>query len=348
MQLKTCYFTINYVTIFHQITKVFNKGENMKSFKINENDSGQRIDRFIKKVTVNMSDSLINKYLRLKRIKVNGKKAVNNQKLEVNDLVEMYINDEFFLSDNSASFTFLKAPAKLNIVYEDENIILCDKPSGLVVHEDNDNETDTLINRILHYLYDNKEYNPYNENSFTPALCNRIDRNTGGIVIGAKNAEALRIVNALIKERLIEKRYLLIANGTLPKKHDTVKSFMEKNDNTNTVKVYDYPKEGAKTAITEYKVLDEKNGYTLADVILHTGRTHQIRAQMAHMGCPLLGDGKYGVNRNDKKLGFKYQALYSYKLCFRGNEKSEKLAYLNDREFEVKDIWLLKEFEKLS
>ena len=320
----------------------------MKSFKINNNDSGQRVDRFIKKVTVNMSDSLINKYLRLKRIKVNGKKALNNQKLVIDDLVEMYINDEFFALDDSSDFAFLKAPPIISTVYEDDNIILCDKPSGLVVHEDNSNDSDTLINRILHYLYDKKEYDPKNENSFTPALCNRIDRNTGGIVIAAKNAESLRIINLLIKERMIEKRYLLIVNGFLPKKHDTVKSFMEKNDETNTVKVYDYPKEGAKTAITEYTFLKEANGCTLAEVVLHTGRTHQIRAQMAHMGCPLLGDGKYGINRNDRKLGFKYQALYSYKLCLRGNEKSEKLAYLNDRVFEVKDVWLLKEFEKLS
>ena len=320
----------------------------MKAFTINTNDCNQRLDRFTAKVTCNLSSTLINKYIRLKRIKVNGKRTENNYKLSMGDLVEMYINDEFFPLSDESPLSFLNAPDKLNIVYEDENIILCDKPVGLIVHEDENESCDTLINRILKYLYKKGEFDPKKENSFTPALCNRIDRNTGGIVIGAKNAEALRIMNLIIKERLIEKRYLLIACKRPPKQKDIVTSYMKKIEKDNKVLVFDKPKEGAKTAITEYEVLEYKNGYSLIEVILHTGRTHQIRAQMAHLGCPLLGDGKYGINREDKRLGFKSQALYSYKLTFNAGSKAEGLSYLNGKTFEVKDIYLKREFERIT
>ena len=320
----------------------------MKAFTINSNDCNQRLDRFIGKVTCNLSGTLVNKYIRLKRIKVNGKRSENNYKLQMGDLVEMYINDEFFPLPEDSSLSFMNAPDGLNIVYEDENIILCDKPVGLIVHEDEKESCDTLINRILKYLYKKGEFDPSNEHSFTPALCNRIDRNTGGIVIGAKNAEALRIMNLLIKERLLIKKYLLITNGRPPKMKDTVTSYMLKNERENKVYVYDRPREGAKTAITEYKVLEYKNGFSLIEVILHTGRTHQIRAQMSHLGCPLLGDGKYGINRDDKRLGFKSQALYSYKLSFNAGDKAESLSYLNGKTFEVKDVWLKKEFDRIS
>lgn len=320
----------------------------MKAFNINLNDCNQRLDRFTAKVTCNMSSTLINKYIRLKRIKVNGKRAENNYKLKTGDLVEMYINDEFFPLPQKSPLFFLNASDKLNIVYEDDNIILCDKPAGLIVHEDDKESSDTLINRILKYLYMKGEFDPEREHCFTPALCNRIDRNTGGIVIGAKNAEALRIINLLIKERLIEKRYLLIACKRPPKQRDIVTSYMKKLEGENRVLVFDKPCEGAKTAITEYELLEYKNGYSLIEVVLHTGRTHQIRAQMAHLGCPLLGDGKYGINREDKHLGFKNQALYSYKLTFDAQKKAGILSYLNKKSFEVKDVYLRREFERIT
>lgn len=213
----------------------------MRDFTIKENDRGQRLDKFIKKVTINFPDSLLNKYLRLKRIKVNGKRAENRQMLALGDLVELYINDEFFPFDKEEKLKFLNAPNKIQIVYEDENILLCDKPSGLVVNEDNENENDTLINRILHYLYDKGEYAPENEASFTPALCNRIDRNTGGIVIAVKNAESLREMNFLIRESLIKKYYMCIVNGIPQEEHAILKSFMIKSEDTNMVTVYDSP-----------------------------------------------------------------------------------------------------------
>ncbi|MEG2144909.1 MAG: RluA family pseudouridine synthase [Oscillospiraceae bacterium] len=319
----------------------------MKSFTIKENDRGQRLDKFIKKVTINFPDSLLNKYLRLKRIKVNGRRAENRQMLELNDLVELYINDEFFPFDKDEELKFLNAPNKIQIVYEDENILLCDKPSGLVVHEDNENENDNLINRILHYLYDKGEYSPQNEASFTPALCNRIDRNTGGIVIAVKNAVSLREMNYLIREALIKKYYMCILCGVPKNEHAILKSFMLKSDDTNMVTVYDTPHPNAKTAITEYWVREVRGDYALVEVLLHTGRTHQIRAQMAYLGYPLLGDGKYGHNREDKKLGFKSQALYSYKLIIDCGEAVPHLAYLDKKEFTVPALWLKEEFEKL-
>ena len=314
----------------------------MKEFTINSNDSGQRTDKFIQKTLPNLPQSLLYKYIRLKRIKINGKKCEISTRLNAGDIVSMYINDEFFTQNKD--YEFLSAPSVLNIVYEDENILLADKKNGLVVHEDDENTVDTLINRILHYLYDKGEYSPDKENSFTPALCNRLDRNTGGIVIAAKNAEALRILNQKIKDREIEKKYLCITVGVPPKKSDTLTAYLEKDEKTNTVKVYDARRNGAKTIITTYRVLKEDGRLALLEVELGTGRTHQIRAQLAHIDCPLLGDGKYGINAVNREYSVKTQALYSYKLKFTFKSESGCLEYLNGKEFKVKDVWFENKF----
>ena len=254
----------------------------------------------------------------------------------------MYINDEFF--DTAVETEFMAAPAVLDIVYEDENIILIDKKNGLVVHEDNENTVDTLINRLKHYLYDKGEYKPEEENSFAPSLCNRLDRNTGGIVIAAKSAESLRILNQKIKDRELEKYYLCITVGIPPKKKDTITAYLEKNSDDNTVKVTNRKTEKNKTIITTYKVLKTKENLALLEIKLDTGRTHQIRAHMAHIGCPLLGDGKYGINKVNKEYKIKTQALYSYKLKFTFETDSGCLEYLNGKEFEVKDVWFKDKF----
>ena len=169
----------------------------MKSFNITKNDANQRLDKFVQKAAPKLPNGLMYKYIRLKRIKVNGARAQISTRLNVGDVVDMYINDEFFAAIEE-KYDFLRAGKKLSIVYEDENILLCDKPEGLIVHPDESEYNDTLIGRIKRYLYEKGEYDPQNENSFTPALANRIDRNTGGIVITAKNAEALRILNEKI------------------------------------------------------------------------------------------------------------------------------------------------------
>lgn len=315
----------------------------MKEFTINRNDSGQRVDKFLQKAVSRMPQSLMYKYIRMKRIKLNGKRCEISTRLNEGDVMQLYINDEFF--DTAAETEFLTAPPVLNIVYEDENILLVDKKNGLVVHEDDEKTSDTLINRILHYLYDKGEYKPEEENSFVPALCNRLDRNTGGIVIAAKNAESLRILNQKIKDRELEKRYLCITVGIPPKKHDTMTAYLEKNADGNTVKVTDKKTPSNKTIITTYDVLKTVGRLALVEVKLETGRTHQIRAHFAHIGCPLLGDGKYGINQVNREYKVKTQALYSYKLKFTfAGDDNGCLDYLNGREFTVKDVWFENKF----
>jgi len=314
----------------------------LKEYIINKNDSGQRIDKFLQKAVPRLPQNLMYKYLRLKRIKINNKKCEISTRLSEGDILSLYINDEFF--DNNPETEFLSVSADLNVIYEDENIILIDKKNGLVVHEDDENTADTLINRLKHYLYDKGEYVPENENSFAPSLCNRLDRNTGGIVIAAKNAESLRILNQKIKDREIEKKYLCITVGYPPKDEDTATAYLEKNSDSNTVTVTSKKTNCNKTIVTKYKVLKKKNNLALVEVELKTGRTHQIRAHMAYLGCPLLGDGKYGINKVNKEYNVKTQALYSYKLKFTFKGDNGCLDYLNNREFTVKNVWFADKF----
>lgn len=310
----------------------------MKSFTINKNDSGQRLDKFVTKSVPMLPKTLLYKYIRIKRIKVNGKRAEISTRLQENDVVEMYINDEFFEAAPK-KYDFLKASKKLNIVYEDENIILCDKKAGVLCHPDDKEYADTLIDRIKRYLYEKGEFDPQNESSFVPALVNRIDRNTGGIVIAAKNAESLRILNQKMKDRELHKFYLCIVHGTPKAKSGLLEGYLLKNEDKNIVKISKNRFTDSKEIRTKYSVLDSKNGLSLIEVELLTGRTHQIRAHFASIGHPLLGDGKYGTNAQNKKYGYKKQCLYSYKLVFDFKSDAGILEYLNGREFTVQDVW---------
>ena len=313
----------------------------MKEFIITKNDASLRLDKFITKNCPTLPSSLMFKYIRTKRIKVNGKRAEISTRLAVGDTVSAYINDEFFVSVNP-TYDFLSAPATLDIVYEDENIILVDKKQGLLVHPDKNEYTNTLIARIQHYLYKKGEYDPQNENSFRPALANRIDRNTGGIVIAAKNAEALRILCDKIKLRELDKRYLAVVHGVPKQKTALLEGFLEKNEEKNQVFLSKKRGDNSKSIKTKYTVLQSKNNLSLLEIELITGRTHQIRAHMAAIGHPLLGEGKYSKS-NDKKLGFDKQALYSYSLQFDFKTDAQILNYLNGKRFTVKKVWFAEE-----
>lgn len=314
----------------------------MKEFIISANDSGQRLDKFISKAMPLLPKALMYKYIRTKHIKLNGKRAQISTRLNEGDKVSAYISDEFFGS-KEPKYDFLSAGDKLNIVYEDENILLADKPQGLLSHPDENEYSDTLITRIQKYLYKKGEYHPENENSFKPSLANRIDRNTGGIVIAAKNAQALRILCDKIKTREIDKRYLTVVHGVPKKKEALLEGFLEKNENKNKVYLQSQKNDNNLTIKTFYRTLATKNGLSLLEIQLLTGRTHQIRAHMASIGHALLGDGKYGKLKEDKRLGFSKQALYSYKLTFCFESDADILNYLKDKTFTVSKVWFAKE-----
>ena len=327
----------------------------MRIIKIEKNDAGQRLDKFVMKAVKGIPVSLMYKSIRTKKIKVNRKRAEEKQMLNLGDTVQMFLAEELF-SDTVTDNELFSITPKLDIVYEDDNIILCEKAPGVLVHSgDGDGKTsgegdaadrNTLIYHIQAYLAQKGEYNPAKESSFAPALCNRIDRNTGGIVIAAKTAEALRDVNARIRENGISKFYLCAVHGLPQKRSGTLKDYLVKNSNTNTVRVVKNQIRGSKEIITKYSVMEynKQKNLSLVNIELITGRTHQIRAHMSSIGNPLLGDGKYGSIEKDKRLGYKHQALYAYKLAFGKSEDS--LSYLNGREFTVKreNIYFLREF----
>ena len=309
----------------------------MKAYTIGKNDAGQRVNKFIEKAVPALPKSLMYKYIRTKHIKLNRKRCQPEDKLQEGDVLELWINDEFF-GEGEQELLFLNVPTNLNIVYEDENILLVDKKPGLVVHEDERGGADTLINRILHYLYEKGEYDPKQENSFVPALCNRIDRNTGGIVIAAKNAEALRILNQKVKDRELKKLYLCLIHGVMEPKAGTLKDYLLKDSGQNMVKVFRKQVPESKTIITKYRTLRTNGKYSLLEVDLKTGRTHQIRAHMAFYGHPLAGDTKYGRNRDNRDNPFEYQALYSYKLIFEFSTDGGILQYLDGKTFQVEKV----------
>lgn len=318
----------------------------LKSFKISKNDANQRLDKFISKAVPNLPGSLMYKYIRTKRIKVNSKRAQISTRLNEGDTVDMYINDEFF-AKSEHRYDFSSASKNIDIIYEDENIILADKKAGLLCHPDDKEYIDNLIARIKRYLYEKCEYDPDSENSFTPALVNRIDRNTGGIVIAAKNAQSLKILNAQMKARNLKKTYLCVVHGVMERKNGTLEGWLLKDEKKNKVKIYKQNVPGSKEIRTRYSVIenDYQNNLSLVEVDLLTGRTHQIRAHFASIGHPLLGDGKYGTNELNKKLGYKKQFLYSYKLKFELDESAGMLSYLNGKIFTAKDVWFVKEFK---
>lgn len=313
---------------------------------IGKNDGGQRVDKFLTKAYPNLPQSMLYKCIRKKDIKVNGQRCQISTRLQEGDVLSLFLKEEFLQKEERPE-DFLKAPKKLSILYEDENIMLLDKKPGLIVHPDENYHFDSLIARIQHYLYDKGEFDPKGEKAFAPALVNRIDRNTGGIVMAAKNAEALRILNQKVKDREMHKFYLCVVCGHLNKKEDLLTGYLEKNEAQNRVYVLKKPKEGAKTIRTRYRVLEEKRDFSLVEVELLTGRTHQIRAHFASIGHPLAGDGKYGKNAVNKESGFPYQALYSYKLRFDFQTDGGLLSYLDGKEFTAGDVWFLSEFEAM-
>ena len=323
----------------------------MRELTIGKNDAGQRLDKFLTKAVKGLPQSLMYKFIRTKKIKVNRARCEQNQILNEGDEIQLFIKDEFFdaASKDTGALTAIKP--KLDIVFEDEHIMLLNKRPGVLVHDDAEGGENTLIMHIQAYLCGKGEYDPVSEQSFAPALCNRIDRNTGGMVIAAKDAAALRDMNQVIREDQLSKFYLCLVHGRMERERDTLRGYLRKDSGKNMVEVRDREFPGAKEIITKYRVLGERREggdvVSLLEVELVTGRTHQIRAHLSHIGHPLVGDGKYGVNRDDKRSGYKFQALYAYRLRFDLPEDAGSLTYLRGREFVIPpaEVWFTKGFD---
>ena len=307
----------------------------MRELTIGKNDQGQRLDRFLSKTLPLLPPALLQKYIRIKRVKCNGQRCQRDQRLREGDVLQLYINDEFFDQPREDNLFLTLFQPKLTVLYEDENILLADKRPGLVVHADEREKVNTLINHIQAYLYQKREWNPRRENAFAPALCNRIDRNTGGIVIAAKNAPALRILTEKIRDREVTKKYLCAVLGTMSPPEGRLERFLRKDEEKNLVRAYKTPVPGGRSAVTLYRTLRSRGELSLVEAELLTGRTHQIRASFADAGHPLLGDGKYGRGEVNRRYGETRQALYSYFLRFDFPTDAGCLSYLRGKSFQV-------------
>lgn len=324
----------------------------MREIKIGPNDANQRVDKFLTKSLVNLSGSLLYKLLRTKRIKLNGKKCEPNVKLRDGDVFTLFISDEFFPAKEIDGYAKYNLPiynlSPDEIAYEDKNIIVIDKKNGVTVHSGELNEKKNtkgneiyLIDKLIGYLYKKKEYVPENENSFTPSLCNRLDRNTAGLVIAAKNAESLRVMNQKIRDREIRKIYYCEVEGGFNKPSATLSDFLYKDKVSNRVYIFK-TKEKAKstfktrydddikTVVTKYREIDRSVDTSLLEIELVTGRTHQIRAHMAFYGHPLIGDSKYGKVHSKNKTDL-HQHLYSYSVEFVFSTDASILSYLDGK-----------------
>ncbi len=283
----------------------------MKELTINKNDSGQRLDRFLSKSLPHLPPSLLARLIRKKHFRVNGRHVPPDFRLSEGDRLSMYLTDEQLCKPPESEEWRLVKP-DVSVAYEDAHVLIADKPAGLLCHSDNGGSPDTLINRIRCLLASRGEWDPGAEQSFVPALANRIDRNTCGLVIAAKSAEALRGLNELIKERKIGKFYLCTVNGRPGFSEKTLTGWLEKDERTNTVTVCRSPGPNRLTAVTKVRVLRSDGNRSTLECELLTGRTHQIRAQLSDAGYPICGDTKYGRS-SDGRRG---QDLCSYKLVF--------------------------------
>ena len=304
----------------------------MRTITISAKYDNKRIDRVLKDIFNRAPASAIHKALRKKDIKVNGIRASKETILHKGDTVDIYINDDILDGiDSNSSYINNKG---FSIVYEDQNLIIIDKAQGVPVHPDREQTTGTLIDRVHSYLIEKGEYNPENPDVFAPSLCHRLDRNTGGIVIIAKNAVSLKVLLEAIKNKSIKKYYQCIVHGVPSKKNAELHDYLTKDERKSRDFISNTKTPGALEIITRYKVLSEDNNSSRLEVELVTGRTHQIRAHLAYIGHPIIGDGKYGTNETNRSSSFKFQALWAYKVKFEFKEQNH-LYYLNNRIFEV-------------
>ncbi len=305
----------------------------MREIRVGKNDSNQRLDRFLKKYMDEAGTGFIYKMLRKKNIKVNESKASPEMMIFEGDTIQLYLSDET-IDKFIGTKEVRKSKLAPRIIYEDENLVLINKPAGILSHGAGEEFEENIVDSLVTYLIQKGDYIPRIEKTFSPSICNRLDRNTSGVIIGAKNSEALRLVNKAIKEGSVRKYYKTIVKGTIKEDFEH-KGFLIKDEDRNLVDISDKQGERSKDVYTKFRVIMSKGGYSLLEVELITGRTHQIRSTLQTMGYPVIGDRKYGNSVvNDefrKKYGLQNQWLHGYKIVLNGLE--EKLDYLNSREF---------------
>ena len=307
----------------------------MKEFTIAASDDGRKLEKWLIREMPTVGMGMRQKLFRNKCFKLNGKHVKGDAKLAKGDILQIYASDDLFEKTRKEDPFLSKIQPRLSILYEDENIIIADKRPGLMAHPDAHEKVNTLITHAQAYLYQKGEYEPGN---FAPALCNRIDRFTGGIEIIAKTEAAMKVLNQKIRDREIEKYYYCICLGSFQKKQGMLDNYIVKSPEMKKVSVSPRMVPGGQRAQTRYRVLAARDGLSLVECELLTGRTHQIRAQMANSGHPLLGDNQYGDHRRNEKYGRSFQALYAYKLKFAFSTDAGVLNTLNGMEFTAPEV----------
>lgn len=313
----------------------------MIEITITKNDANQRFDRFLRKYFENAPLSVIQKNIRKKNFKINGKRAKADTYVYEDDLIAMYISDENY-NKWLTKTDFKPTDFNLDIVFEDKNIIIMDKESGLLTHSTSKADYgNNLVDNMLSYLYKTNQVDK-SDKTFNPAVVNRLDRNTAGLIMGAKNADSLRALNEAIRENRIDKYYLTIVKGEINKDF-TIDTTISKNENRNKVKS---AKDGSRI-ITHFKPLETNGKYTLLECKLVTGKTHQIRFSLAKNNTPIIGDRKYGDKNTNKLINDKFkinnQVLLAYKVHFNEIENLEYLKGKTYKSHKTKDIMELKD-----
>ena len=310
----------------------------MKEYIIGEENAGKRLDRWLLKSFPSLPMSLAQKALRTGGVRLNGRKASGNARLAGGDKVEINLDEALLVQPRKRVDPLLSTFRwHLDIVWEDENVLIVDKKPGLVAHPDRSEQVNTLLTHIQAYLYQKGAYDSADRSQFAPALCNRIDRFTGGLVIAAKNIDALKEMNRRLVSREVKKEYLCVIRGEMFPPKGVMDTYILKREGQRKVVVSRNPIEGAQRAMTGYETLAVRDGLSLMKCDLMTGRTHQIRAQFAWFRHPLLGDGQYGDERGDA-LQKDYQALYAWRLGFDFEDGGGVLAALNGRTFTARNV----------
>lgn len=318
----------------------------MKSFTAGPNENGVRLSRFVEGVTKDMPRSMMYKAFRNKRIKVNGKRAEPDTRLSAGDLIELYINDEFFpVGKPTAKTAKPRRQPPVTVVYEDENFAVLYKPAHLLCHSDRTGDAN-LVDAFASYLEAKGEYDPHAEKRFAPALCNRLDRGTEGLVLAAKSYAALRDLNAIIRDDMMKKEYLTITVGAPPQGRFV--AWLQHSEKNNKVRIHARESEGYKQIITEVTVIRQAGPFALCRIGLITGRTHQIRAHLAYLGHPVLGDIKYGNHKMNERTLLKTQALCAQRLTFGRIPEGNTLQYLSGRVIKLNDPEIVKTYERLT